>query len=75
MSWKRDPEWEDKPTVIRAYHNPETRGVYYVGTYETQDGYALSYWPNRNKDMETVTLKDTFDTKEAAVDALEETVK
>lgn len=74
MSWERDHEWEESKGAVKAYHNPETRGVYYVTEYEGQDGYFLAHWPNRRKDIETVTIVEPFDEEDAAVAALEETV-
>lgn len=85
MSWKRESEWEEAEHIIKAYWSPEHYGVYYVtvpdeeGLFEGEDDgeeqYYLQYWPDKRKSIETVTLVDSFDSEEAALDALEEEIE
>lgn len=71
-NWNRDDDFEARDAVIRAYHNPETDGVYYV-TEPTEDfsGYTLCYWPAKRKSIETVSLIESFDTESEALDELD----
>jgi hypothetical protein len=71
---KRDTKWEQKRGVKKAY--TVGRSVYYVcqRTDTEDDKFYVQYWPNKNKSVETVSIFDTFDRVEDAVNFLEEKV-
>lgn len=71
---ERNKEWEEKEGVEKAYN--VGRGVYYVcqrADTETEEFYVQN-WPNRNKSVETVSIIDSFDKKEDAIDFLDKKV-
>lgn len=80
MSVERNREWEKNPHTVRAYN--VGRSVYYIQHGSTSgknpnpdDNYYLLYWPNRNKDTETISVKDQYVEKENALAGLHEEVK
>lgn len=78
MTWKTESDFEDHEDVVRAVYSTETNAVYYItdtasDANELQDeGFIVSYWPNRNKDIETVSLIEFCETREEANDVLRE---
>lgn len=84
MSWKRESEWEERPHVIEAYWSTDHYGVYYVtkpdeeshlNTGEEGDIFYLQYWPDKRKSMETVSLLDSYESEDAALNALHEKIE
>lgn len=78
MSVKRNYEWEKKPNTIKAYQ--VDRSVYYIqhgsgNNPNPDDDYYLLYWPNVNKDIESVSVFDTYSTKEEAIAGLEDKIE
>ena len=79
MAWKTEEAFEKSESIVRALYSTEANCVYYIVDASLEDndwnsnaGFILNYWPNRNKSMETVTLVDTFDTLDKAKKALGE---
>lgn len=78
MTWQTESEFESREGVVRAVYSTESNAVYYITDVSNEandwdgDGFIVSYWPNRNKTIETVTLVESCDTREEANDVLRE---
>lgn len=70
--WARHSEWEQNDNVVKAYHTTVHPGIYYV-THD-EGTYRLQYWPNKNKNIETVSLLDSYEDKDTALDALDDKI-
>lgn len=71
--YNRNSEWEKDDSVVQAY--TVGRAVYYIVANEEQNTYLLQYWPDKHKDIETVSMLDSFETKENAIDSLQQKVE
>lgn len=74
MFWERFDTWEEKNGVVLAYKHTESREVKYVVESESEDTYYVQYWPDYKKQIETVSLLHITDSKEDAVEYLENEV-
>lgn len=78
MTWQTESDFEKREDIVRAVYSTETNAVYYITDTSSDanewqgDGFIVSYWPNRNKDMETVSLVESCDTREEANNVLRE---
>lgn len=77
MEWKTEEEFEESPEIIKANYCPETQEVFYIVDNAEKDGfidedYSLLYYPNRNKEIETISFIDSFTTVESALEQLKE---
>ena len=77
MVWKTEPEFENEDKIVRAVYSPESQSVYYIIDNSKDElfsfeGYTVAYYPNRRKEIETISLLDTKATLSEAVDILEE---
>lgn len=75
---ERNHKWENKDNIVRSYN--VGRGVYYVtDEYIGDSRFYVLYWPDRkkydNNDIETVSIIDSFEDKEDAVNFLENKVE
>ena len=70
-SYKRYTEWEKKQDVIRTYL--VGRSIYYV--VENERSYIIQYWPDKNSKIETVSILESYQSKEKAMEYLETKVK
>lgn len=73
MEVTRCSDWEQKEGIIKAYQHGV--GVYYIAKDdEYGPGYRLAYWPDKRKDIETVSLLESFETEDEACDGLEDKI-
>lgn len=75
---ERAPDWEEKHGVVKAYK--VGLSVYYVsnqayGTREGNNGFTLQYWPHKRKETETVSILDSFDNEQSAIEGLEDKIE
>ena len=75
---ERNSKWESEDTIVRAYN--VGKGVYYItNKYIGDSRFYVLYWPDRrkyrNNETETVSIMDSFEDKEEAVNFLEKKVE
>lgn len=70
-NWVRNTEDEQSDQIVLSFKNSETREGKYIA--ELSDGtFSVQYWPDLSKDIETVSLLGSGDTKEEAARVLAE---
>lgn len=77
MNWKTEPEFEESPAVVRAVFSPQSQSVYCIVDNSKREsfkdeGYTVAFYPNKNKDVHTVSLIDSHTNLEDAINTLED---
>jgi hypothetical protein len=70
-NWVRNTDDEQSDHIVLSFKNPETREGKYIA--ELEDGsFSVQYWPDLAKEIETVSLLGSGETKEEAARVLAE---
>lgn len=77
MKWKTEHDFEKSPATVRAVFSPKNQSVYCIIDNSKREsfnneGYTVAFYPNRNKDVQTVSLLNTHTNLENAINTLEE---
>lgn len=70
MTTKRNKVWEEKEDIIKAY--TVNNSIYYIVRYN--DKYNLQFWPNKEKQIETASILETYSEKSKAIKELDKKV-
>lgn len=70
MTTERNKEWEKKNNIVKAY--TVDNSIYYIVRYE--DKYTLQFWPDKEKQIETASILETYSDKSKAIKELDKKV-